>query len=843
MVNFSKTKQYEKECSGAITIFLSLTICLILSLVSAMIETARVSAATIYSERVMLDAMQSVLADYYEPLYENYHVFALKQDDYDGLFYGEEMEKEIKKYANYSFDPAISKQLRVKEENFLLCKPSLKDVTITDYTTLLSYDGELFRKQAIAYMKYQILADATLSILDGFHLVKESETVTYLLNERVNVENKLARADALMLQLMETVEGICTDEYGVDYGIIKGLSHNDNFVKKFVSGHFVTMESVATNHEKIFNEMKGSYLDPQSVADTMTEYVEQYKIYREEYESAQAERDQIYQEYISFLQSLPQGEEGEGEGDGGEAGEEATENEGIIDAYEMQLSEYDTILDNISHSMRECIQMVTIEAGRLRDRNEALIEKIETAEQILGEIKALRTSAREEADTLEETYEEQKDRVSEEYYDGLMEGVQEIREYTSEAKSSFGIIKNVSLFEKALEEDKDILKSLNAGELSKIEHMTDASVQSSIDALANKYRNYEIEDLAFDYSGLILEKEENSIKETVKKLINSGLASLVMDTDSLADGELDQIYLPTNLMGIQEEEIQDEQQIKDTINQKEEGGRSFATLSESLFDADLYGDNIVEELAEDLLFLGYLDGHFTEYMSEQYKPSQTMQYELEYILFGKANDADNVKAMASKLILVRTLMNLVHVVTDAKKKSEAATFAASVVGFTGLSFLIAAVKYITLFIWAFEEALVEVSALIQEKKVVFLPTKDSFQVDFEELFKMTKEKIKTKGKEYKEKEQALSFNYDEYLKFFLYISNGSKQSYRAMDLIQANLQIEYEEGFLISNCVYGYEAECTLTMPQLFLRIPYVFNRELEQIEGYGYQISEGVSY
>ncbi|MBE5962738.1 MAG: hypothetical protein E7256_15400 [Lachnospiraceae bacterium] len=824
----------EKECSGAITLFLSLIICLVLSLVATMIEAARVSAAKVYSERVMSDAMQSVLADYYEPLYENYHIFALKQDDYEGLLYEAGMAESIEKYANYSLVPAMWKNRNLKDKNFLICKPVIKEVTITGYETLLSYDGELFRKQAISYMKYQVFADAALDILDGFHAVKETETVTYLLNEKVNVENKLAKADALMLELMENVEGICMDEYGVDWGPIKGLSHNDNFVKKFVSGDFVTKEAVAISNDTIFKEMKGAYLDPCHVAEKMTEYVHKYEQYEAEYETEQEERNQVYQEYMSFLASYtPKGEE-ESEEDEGEETKAA---------YESLLAEMDTILSNISHSMNECMQMVKTEAGKLKSRNEVLIEKITASKKILEQIKTLRQEAKDETDQLEETYKENKEKVSEEYYRELMQGIEEIHDYTDEVHFNFGIIVNLPQFEAALESNEGILKSLNQYEIPAIEQMRDASVQSIIDALIRKYEGYDIQSLIFDYSDLILRKEKNTIKETIGNLINSGIAGLVMDTDSLSDGVLDQIYLPSGMMGVMEEESEDEKRIKETLGEEESGGRYFNTLSDNLFDTDFYQENAIEDLACDLLFLQYMEGHFTDYRSENYKPSQIMQYELEYILFGKEKDTGNVKAMASKLVLVRTLINLAHVMTDADKKKEAAAFAASVVGFTGLAFLIGAVKYITLFIWALEEALVEVSALMQGKKVVFLTNRDSFQITFEELFGMTRKKIQKKGEEYQENSKVLSFDYQSYLKFFLYLSKGRKQNYRAMDIIQSNLQIEYEEGFFIKNCIYGYEAECSFLMSQIFLSVPYLFRKELKKIEGYEYQISEGASY
>ena len=60
---------------GTITVFLSLILLLILSLLFTMIEGARVNTAKVFAERALTAAMDSTLAEYYGPLWEEYHIF------------------------------------------------------------------------------------------------------------------------------------------------------------------------------------------------------------------------------------------------------------------------------------------------------------------------------------------------------------------------------------------------------------------------------------------------------------------------------------------------------------------------------------------------------------------------------------------------------------------------------------------------------------------------------------------------------------------------------------------------------------------------------------------------
>ena len=63
--------------NASITVYLSLTLLLLLSLIMTVIEGARRTATVIFTERAMSTAMDSVLAGFFGPLMDEYHILGL----------------------------------------------------------------------------------------------------------------------------------------------------------------------------------------------------------------------------------------------------------------------------------------------------------------------------------------------------------------------------------------------------------------------------------------------------------------------------------------------------------------------------------------------------------------------------------------------------------------------------------------------------------------------------------------------------------------------------------------------------------------------------------------------
>ena len=187
-------------------------------------------------------------------------------------------------------------------------------------------------------------------------------------------------------------------------------------------------------------------------------------------------------------------------------------------------------------------------------------------------------------------------------------------------------------------------------------------------------------------------------------------------------------------------------------------------------------------------------------------------YELEYILGGNLKDRDNLAGVITKILSVRAVMSLIHIFSSREKRAETYAFAASILGFTGMPMLIRVLQVLVIFVWAFEEALVETAALLRGKKVKIIADDSSFAVSFPEVFLMGKTLINEKAGAFN---GATGLDYKSYLIMLLLVEKESTCNYRTMDVIQENIR-QKNDSFRMSSLIYGFNIEADFELPALF---------------------------
>ncbi len=127
-----KTDNYFK---GSITIFLALSLTLILSIVFSTVESSRRFAITSYIEGITRISFDSVFSSYCTQLWDDYHVFAVitNNSEFIGL-----LKSNINKNSNNTFLSAY-----------------IDDITINEFTNLSDNYGEYFIEQILSYMQYK----------------------------------------------------------------------------------------------------------------------------------------------------------------------------------------------------------------------------------------------------------------------------------------------------------------------------------------------------------------------------------------------------------------------------------------------------------------------------------------------------------------------------------------------------------------------------------------------------------------------------------------------------------------------------------------------------------------
>ena len=92
-----------------------------------------------------------------------------------------------------------------------------------------------------------------------------------------------------------------------------------------------------------------------------------------------------------------------------------------------------------------------------------------------------------------------------------------------------------------------------------------------------------------------------------------------------------------------------------------------------------------------VLFYQYLVNYLGNYVEK--KQDRVLEYELEYVLGGKRNDADNLKIVVSELLAMREPLNMASLTASSQRQSEAMALAVTLAGVSANPAVIEAVKY------------------------------------------------------------------------------------------------------------------------------------------------------
>ncbi len=168
--------------------------------------------------------------------------------------------------------------------------------------------------------------------------------------------------------------------------------------------------------------------------------------------------------------------------------------------------------------------------------------------------------------------------------------------------------------------------------------------------------------------------------------------------------------------------------------------------------------------------------------------------EAEYILKGKMSDEDNRKAFRGDLLLLRNVPNLIFIYGDPVKKAELTAAAALITPGPGAIIT----QLILAEAWALAESENDVRLLEHGKKVPIYKTSITWAVDLQSI-------VDNKEVEYIDTKSTTGLTYQGYLQVFLFFQDKSTQLTRVMDLIQINMQGNYDGSFLIRDYNLGFD--------------------------------------
>lgn len=199
-----------------------------------------------------------------------------------------------------------------------------------------------------------------------------------------------------------------------------------------------------------------------------------------------------------------------------------------------------------------------------------------------------------------------------------------------------------------------------------------------------------------------------------------------------------------------------------------------------------------------LLFQQYLMDKLGNYIRPA---SKGLNYQIEYILYGKDNDLDNLKAMAKKLLLVREGINFAHLLADPGKRAQAGALAAAIASAFLVPPAAVAIEGALLLCWAFGESILDVRELMCGGKVPLVKSSSDWQLSLEKLPSL----LQNLDTERKGASDGMS--YEDYLQVFLAMQGKREKVWRGMDMVEESIKsLPQRSGFCLDSCISAIEA-------------------------------------
>ena len=797
---------------GSITVFLSMTLLIIISLVMTTAEALRAYSMAVYTERALYTALDSVFAEFYHPLFKEYHVFGLDGGYGGSLIQEKIIEEKITDYMDHTFYPSNNisfGNFNVPIQSFNMFGINTNNVNIKDIKTFEDYNGDLFYTQGVDYTRYSLAAEGMDKLLEQFNLINEKElkdvvTTQEVLEKKMFVEEKVSLINDDIIALSNLLDGIIITNEGPKLNNEGNLYIKQSFVKKICSDNKIIYDPYPTN-SWVSASLKGKYINPTSEINKsvslLNSLIENGAI-REKTEKTYKVKSKISLESI------------EDKDEKARIIQEIKEEKNIIkdcDKYEEGLiSDFRNnikVIKNLTSNTSSLIPNTIAIVNRLIiNQNQLSDSIIEYKTFLLG----------------------RKDILEKDLYSSLWGDYLELEKYKGNYSGDKDFYNFIGM--KNTLEDNQLI-------LNKIQKIMDIKISSKKDTWENAklslnqandiLKKYSFEFLNLDYRSLSKKEEEADVFEGVNNIISDGIMELLLvDNVNISDksiGEVEISRLPSykykNKKSLDTNYNISELNLTSSFNGFKE---ILASFTDSFNGEELLISS-ADSIGGSLLYQKYILDHFGSYQSERKVNIPTsLDYEVEYILQGKKSDSENLKSFVFNLFVFRTLMNSTSLFANSESNEQARLLAVSLVGFLGQPILVTIAKSIILFTWSIAESIVEISALLQEKSIALLKQTKDFEIDLKDLPFLNRRFIQAKVNKMSSSKSPQHLDYEDYLNIMLLFKNKNEKTFQALDLIQINLQNNYEDSFFISNCIYGISASADFSMEEKLVSLPFI---------------------
>lgn len=195
---------------GSVTVFFSMIMIVIISVVATSVESARLSCARLYWRQASQNSLRSVFADYYVPLFWDYGLLFVDST------YGEGEDKISERYEDY-----MSYMINPDKGNLIGRKVSLyegniENISVSGTVKAVDGGGAVLRRSAYGYMKNKLPAGFAKEFLEQLNFIKQADAIKEFFKRLEAVQKDIEAVDNVIININRLTDSVRL--YGVRLG-------------------------------------------------------------------------------------------------------------------------------------------------------------------------------------------------------------------------------------------------------------------------------------------------------------------------------------------------------------------------------------------------------------------------------------------------------------------------------------------------------------------------------------------------------------------------------------------------------------------------------------------------
>ncbi len=223
----------------------------------------------------------------------------------------------------------------------------------------------------------------------------------------------------------------------------------------------------------------------------------------------------------------------------------------------------------------------------------------------------------------------------------------------------------------------------------------------------------------------------------------------------------------------------------------------------------------MDELTERFFFQEYLLKYMGRYgcVDEE----NALNYQIEYLISGKANDLENLKDTVNTLCAVREVANVVYLFGDEEKCAAAEILAVLLASLMMVPEISDLLKVTLLFGWAYAESLYDVEMLLKGGRIPLIKDDSSWHYDLDSALELNGVSAETSS----------GLSYEDYLRIFMSFTDLEILTIRSMDMVEADIRCTPgNQSFRLDACYDCIEA-------QIFIKSAFGYDYEITRQKKY----------